>query len=93
MRVTSHCTPARQDSGVLVDEKLDMTWQCVLAAQKANPILGCIPSSVASRAREVILPLYSTLVTLHLEYCVQLWGPRDRKDRDLLERGQRRPQR
>jgi len=41
---------------VLVNEKLNMTQQCALTAWKANCILGCIPSSVASRAREVILP-------------------------------------
>ena len=41
---------------MLVDEKLNMTHQCALAAQKANCILGCIQSSVASRAREGILP-------------------------------------
>jgi len=53
------------------------------------PALGCIPSSVASRSREVILPLCS-LVRPPQESCVQLWSPQHKKDMELLDWVQQR---
>ena len=82
-------SPEERDLGVLGDEKPDMSRQCALAAQKAKRLLGCIPRSVGSGAREGILPL-CPLWGDPLEPCVQLGGPQHGKDMELWERGQGR---
>ncbi|KAJ7414629.1 hypothetical protein BTVI_40643 [Pitangus sulphuratus] len=79
-----------EDLGVMVDEKLNMSCQCVLTPQKANTILGCIKRSMASRLKEVILCLYSALERPHLDYYIQLRCPQHKKDMELLEQVQRR---
>ncbi|KAJ7396017.1 rna-directed dna polymerase from mobile element jockey-like [Pitangus sulphuratus] len=55
--------------------------------------LGHIKRSMARSSREVILPLYSAFMRSHLKCCVQVWRIQHKKDTDLLEWVQRRPQR
>ncbi|KAJ7409550.1 hypothetical protein WISP_113954 [Willisornis vidua] len=76
----------REDLEVLVEQKAQHGPAiCARAAQKANHVLGCIKTSMASRS---ILPPCSALVRPPLEYCIQLWGSKHKKDIDLVEPSQ-----
>ena len=70
--------------------RLAMSHVVCHVAKKTNGVLGCIAQIVASRAREVILPLWSALGRPHVEHCVPFWGPQFKNDRELLERVQGR---
>jgi len=53
---------AVKDLGILVDEKINVNQQYALVAWIAGGILGSIRRGVASREREMIVPLYSALM-------------------------------
>ena len=79
----------KKDLGVPVDEKLNMSQQCVLAAWKANCILGDIRKRSGLQGKGVD-STSSPLCKAHLEYYIQAWGPQQKRDIKHLECGQRK---
>lgn len=72
---------------VLVNIKPNLNQQCAIAAR----IL--LLAALGSRSGEVILPLYSALVSLHLGCCVQFWALQPKRDMHIMERVQWRAER
>ncbi|RMC01111.1 hypothetical protein DUI87_22377 [Hirundo rustica rustica] len=84
---------AERDLRLLVNGKLNMSQQCP-GSQEFPCVLGGIKHSMASWAKEGIVPLYSALGQPHLECWGQFWVPQYRKGIELtLESVQRRAMR
>lgn len=71
--------------GVLLDTKVNVIRQCVLATKKASGTMGCI-GHISCRSRSPLL----SITRPELECCVQLWIPQNKRDMDIRERAQRR---
>ena len=71
------CLHSEKDLRVLMDNRLAVSQQCALVA-KANAILGYIKKSMASRSREVILPLWLGDATFRI-LCLALGSPVQKK--------------
>ena len=52
-------------------------------------MVGLIRRNITYKYKKLIIPLYKTIVRLHLEYCIQAWIPY-RRDIDTLKCIQRR---
>ena len=83
-------TPTVKDLGVTISANLKFSQQCNEAAKKANRMLGFIKRNFTYKSKDIILPLYNSLVRPHLEYAVQFWAPHLSKDIHKLESVQRR---
>ncbi len=60
-----------KDLGVLLASNLKLFLQCKDAAGKANRMLGFLSKNIFFKSKDIILPLYISLVRRHLEYAVQ----------------------
>ncbi len=79
-----------KDLRVCITSSLKFSQQCKDAASKANRMLGFINRNFSFKNKDVILPLYISLVRPQLEYAVQFWSPHHAKDIAKLEAVQRR---
>ncbi len=82
-----HCI---KDLGVTITSNLKFSQHCKEAACKANRTLGFIKRNFSLKNKDIILPMYISLVRPHLEYVVQIWSPHHAKDIAKLEAVQRR---
>ena len=73
-----------------MESTLKFSKQCKEAAAKANRLLGFIKRNFSFKSKNIILPLYTSLVRPQLEYAVQFWSPHHEKDIAKLESVQRR---
>lgn len=78
----------KKDPVVSGDTKCNVNQQYSLSTRNSSGIPSCIQRNITRMPREMILPLYSRVVRLHLEHHVMFWAPHYKKDMDSLERFQ-----
>ncbi len=76
-------------SGTIVLNR-KFSQQCKDTTGKTNRMQGSMNRNLFVRNKDIFLPLYISLVRLHLEYGVEIWTPRHTKDITKLEAVQRR---
>jgi hypothetical protein len=79
-----------KDLGVTIDNKLKFTKHIDNIVSTANRVLGCLKHCFKYMSPDVFLQLYKAMVRPHLEYASCIWSPYLVKDRDKIERIQRR---
>ena len=63
-----------------ISADMKVSEQCAIAAAKGHQIIGLIRRNIVYKEKELIIPLYKTIVRPHLEYCIQAWRPYCKKE-------------
>ena len=79
-----------KDLGVTLSADLKVAQQCSNACSKANRMAGLIKRTIENKDKMIMLRLYKTLVRPHVEYSISAWSPHYIKDKNQIEKVQRR---
>ena len=83
-------TTNERDLGIQIKHNLKWDLQCILAADKANKMLGTLKKTFKFWTIRSLKILYTSYIRPHLEYACQAWNPYHKKDINRLESIQRR---
>ena len=67
-------TEEQRDLGIIITKDLKWQQQTEKSCKTANKVLTFIASNFKYKNREMVLPLYKSLVRPHLEYAAQFWS-------------------
>ena len=68
-------TLKEKDLGLPSNANMKVSEQCGIAAANGNQIVGLIRQNIVYKEKELIIPLYKTIVRPHLEYSIKAWRP------------------
>ena len=78
-----------RDLGVRISSDLSFSLQIELAVQSGNQMAGWALRTFRGRGKWLMLTVLRSLMQPRLDYCSQLWSPRDQKSINMLETVQR----
>ena len=81
---------SEKDLGIIIHESCKPSQQCVIAAKKANSILGQMNKAFNFKDQKTCVKLFINFVRPHIEYAIQAWCPWNEHDINLLESVQKR---
>ena len=74
-----------KDLGVTIDHKLNFSSHLVTQVKTTNKMMDLIRRSYTHLDITSFRYLFSSLLRLHLQYCVSIWYPLLKKDEKLIE--------
>ena len=83
-------TDQKRDLRIIITKDLKFQKQTLKGCKTAKRVLGFIARNFRYKNKEIILPLYKSLVSPHFEHAVQFWSPHLKRDIDKMEKIQRR---